>query len=34
MIAFLELLNSMIGIKTEKELKREARGFTMIISKK
>ncbi len=34
MAGFLELLNSMIEIKTEKELKREARGFTMIVSKK
>ncbi|MFH1582296.1 MAG: translation initiation factor IF-3 [bacterium] len=34
MAKFLEELNEMIGIKTEKELKREPRGFTMIISKK
>jgi len=31
---FLEQLNSMIPIKTERELKREPRGFSMIISKK
>jgi translation initiation factor IF-3 len=30
---FLEKLNSQISIKTERELKREPRGFTMIISK-
>ncbi|MFH1462686.1 MAG: translation initiation factor IF-3 [bacterium] len=30
---FLEILNNIIPIKTERELKREARGFTMIISK-
>ena len=30
---FLEKLNSQIPIKTEKELKREPRGFTMIVSK-
>ena len=30
---FLENLNSIIPIKTERELKREPRGFTMIISK-
>jgi len=30
---FLENLNSLIPIKTERELKREPRGFTMIISK-
>ena len=31
---FLENLNSLIPIKTERELKREPRGFTMIVSKK
>ncbi|MCX6721492.1 MAG: translation initiation factor IF-3 [Candidatus Staskawiczbacteria bacterium] len=31
---FLEQLNSIIPIKTERELKREPRGFTMIVSKK
>jgi translation initiation factor IF-3 len=30
---FLETLNSLIPIKTERELKREPRGFTMIVSK-
>jgi len=30
---FLDNLNSMIPIKTERELKREPRGFSMIISK-
>lgn len=30
---FLEKLNSLIPIKTERELKREPRGFTMIVSK-
>ena len=30
---FLENLNSIIPIKTERELKREPRGFTMIVSK-
>jgi len=30
---FLEKLNSIIPIKTERELKREPRGFTMIVSK-
>ena len=30
---FLENLNSLIPIKTERELKREPRGFTMIVSK-
>jgi translation initiation factor IF-3 len=30
---FFEKLNSLIPIKTERELKREPRGFTMIISK-
>jgi translation initiation factor IF-3 len=30
---FLEKLNSQIPIKTERELKREPRGFTMIVSK-
>jgi len=30
---FLEILNQIIPIKTERELKREARGFTVIISK-
>ncbi len=30
---FLDNLNSIIPIKTERELKREPRGFTMIISK-
>lgn len=30
---FLENLNSLMPIKTERELKREPRGFTMIISK-
>jgi len=30
---FLESLNSLIPIKTERELKREPRGFTMIVSK-
>jgi len=30
---FLEKLNTLIPIKTERELKREPRGFTMIISK-
>lgn len=30
---FLENLNSIIPIKTERELKKEPRGFTMIISK-
>lgn len=34
MAGFLESLNEIIPIKTEKELKREPRGFTMIISKK
>ncbi|MFH1510041.1 MAG: translation initiation factor IF-3 [Candidatus Nealsonbacteria bacterium] len=34
MMSFLESLNEIIPIKTEKELKREPRGFTMIISKK
>jgi len=31
---FLEILEKLIPIKTERELKRESRGFTMIISKK
>jgi len=31
---FLEILEKLIPIKTERELKREPRGFTMIISKK
>jgi translation initiation factor IF-3 len=31
---FLENLNTLIPIKTERELKREPRGFTMIVSKK
>ena len=31
---FLANLNSLIPIKTERELKREPRGFTMIVSKK
>jgi translation initiation factor IF-3 len=30
---FLKNLNSLIPIKTERELKREPRGFTMIVSK-
>jgi len=30
---FLEKLNTLIPIKTERELKREPRGFTMIVSK-
>ena len=30
---FLENLNKLIPIKTERELKREPRGFTMIVSK-
>jgi translation initiation factor IF-3 len=30
---FLDQLNSIIPIKTERELKREPRGFTMIVSK-
>ena len=30
---FLENLNNLILIKTERELKREPRGFTMIVSK-
>ena len=30
---FLEILNSKVPIKTERELKRELRGFTMIVSK-
>lgn len=30
---FLEILNSQIPIKTERELKREPRGFAMIVSK-
>ena len=30
---FLEKLNSLIPIKTERELKREPRGFAMIVSK-
>lgn len=30
---FLEKINTLIPIKTERELKREPRGFTMIISK-
>jgi len=30
---FLQNLNSLIPIKTERELKREPRGFTMIVSK-
>ena len=30
---FLEILQSLIPIKTERELKKEPRGFTMIISK-
>lgn len=32
--SFLDKLNNAIPIKTERELKREPRGFTMIISKK
>jgi len=31
---FLDNLNSLIQIKTERELKREPRGFTIIVSKK
>lgn len=31
---FLDTLNALLPIKTERELKREPRGFTMIISKK
>ena len=31
--AFLDNLNTLIPIKTERELKREPRGFTMIVSK-
>ena len=31
---FLETVNTLLPIKTERELKREPRGFTMIISKK
>ena len=34
MSKFLDMLNNIIPIKTEKELKREMRGFTMIIAKK
>ena len=30
---FLEIINNLIPIKTERELKREPRGFTMIVSK-
>ena len=30
---FLETLNGLLPIKTERELKREPKGFTMIISK-
>ena len=30
---FLEILNGVIPIKIERELKREPRGFTMLISK-
>ena len=30
---FLETVNSLVPIKTERELKREAKGFTVIISK-
>jgi len=30
---FLDILNSLVPIKTERDLKREPRGFTMIISK-
>lgn len=33
-LSFLETLNNLIEIKTERELKREPQGFTMIISKK
>ncbi|MBI2049955.1 MAG: translation initiation factor IF-3 [Candidatus Staskawiczbacteria bacterium] len=32
-LSFLEVLNSLIPIKVERELKREPRGFTTIISK-
>jgi len=32
-LSFLEILNSLIPIKVERELKREPRGFTTIISK-
>lgn len=32
--SFLEAVNAMVEIKMERELKREPRGFTMIISKK
>ncbi len=31
---YLEILNTLIPIKEERELKREPRGFTMIVSKK
>ena len=31
---FLETVNNLLSVKTERELKREPRGFTMIISKK
>lgn len=31
---FLETINNLIPIKTEREIKREPRGFTMIMSKK
>ena len=31
---FLETINKLIPVKTERELKREPKGFTMIISKK
>lgn len=33
-IVFIETLDKLIPIKTERELKKEPRGFTMIISKK
>jgi translation initiation factor IF-3 len=34
MVSFLEMIEKTTAIKTEKELKREGRGFTMVISKK
>ena len=34
MSLFLEIIEKSVPIKIEKELKREGRGFTMIISKK
>jgi len=32
-LSFLDILNSLIAIKVERELKREPRGFTIIVSK-